>query len=219
MVKKRIVIIDRDEEFTTAEAAIIKSSAGFEVVRFYRDGADALKKLSDDLPDIIIMDLDFRGLKAADFILKAREKMPNLEILITTQSNEERTVFDVLCHGASGFLLKNNCLPGLLDSLNTVVTGGSPVDPSVIRQIVRSIRINEASPLSTRESDVLKLLMQGKTYVVIADELFISGETVKTHLKNIYRKLKVNTRAQAVQKAVAEQLVAGYMGLNFNYGF
>src|SRR6187402_2345616 len=117
MLKKRIVIIDRDEEFSRAEAAIIRSSAGFEVVRVHRDGDEALKKLRDDLPDIIIMDLDFRELKAADFILKAREKMPNLEILITTQSNDERTVFDALCHGASGFLLKKSCLPGLLDSL------------------------------------------------------------------------------------------------------
>jgi DNA-binding NarL/FixJ family response regulator len=175
--------------------------------------------LKDDQPDIIIMDLDISDLKATDFILKAREKLTDLEILITTQSNDERTVFDALCHGASGFLLKKNCLPGLIDSLDTLATGGSPVDPSVMRQIVRSIRINEASPLSTRESDVLRLLMQGKTYVVIADELFISGETVKTHLKSIYRKLKVNTRAQAVQKAVAEQLVTGYMALNFNYGF
>lgn len=218
MVKKRIVIIDRDEEFCIAESEIIKNSSAFGVIKIYHDTWEALKKLNDDLPEIIIMDLDFDVLKGVDFILKAREKISGLEILVTTHHTEERVVFDALCHGASGFLLKNNCLPRLLDALNTLISGGSPIDPSVTRHIIRSIRISDASPLSTRESAVLKLLMQGKTYAVIADELFISGETVKTHLKNIYRKLKVNTKADAVRKAVKEQLVAGYMGLNFNYG-
>lgn len=219
MIKKRITIIDSDEEFCIAESTIIKSSERFEVNRVYRDSREALKRLKDDLSDIIVMDLEFPELKGTDFILKARERMPEVEILVTTHRDDERIIFDALCHGASGFLLKRNCLTQLPEALQVIAAGGSPIDPSVARHIIRSIRIREVSPLSSRESTVLKLLMQGKTYAVIADELFISGETVKTHLKNIYRKLKVKSKAEAVRKAIDEQLVAGYLGLNFNYGF
>jgi DNA-binding NarL/FixJ family response regulator len=217
MLRKRITIIDSDREFCIAASAILRNSMKFQVNKVYHDSKEALKKLKDDLSDIIIMDLDFPELKGPDFILKAREKIPGLDVLVTTDYDDEQIVFQSLCHGASGYLLKKNCLSQLLDALSVMTSGGSPIDPVIARYVIRSIQINEISPLSSRESMVLKLLMQGKTYAVIAEELFISGETVKTHLKNIYRKLKVNTKAEAVRKAVEEQLVAGYMGLTFNY--
>jgi DNA-binding NarL/FixJ family response regulator len=217
MIKKRITIVDRDEEFVIALSAIIRGTTNFQVNKVYHDSREALRKASDDLSDIIITDLDFQELSGEEFILKVREKIPGTNVLVITKYDDENHVFRSLCNGATGYLLKDDCLPHVPQALNVLASGGSPIDPSITRYIVRSIQINEVSPLSSRESTVLKLLMQGKTYAVIADELFISGETVKTHLKNIYRKLNVNTKAQAVKKAVEEQLVAGYMGLTFNY--
>jgi DNA-binding NarL/FixJ family response regulator len=217
MIKKRITIVDKDEQFVIAIAAIIRGTTQFQINRVYHDSREALRKAADDLSDIIIMDLDFPELTGEDFISKVREKIPGQSILVVTNFDDEHHVFRALCNGASGYLLKNDCLPRIPEALNVLIGGGSPIDPLIARYIIRSIQVNEISPLSSRESTVLKLLMQGKTYAVIADELFISGETVKTHLKNIYRKLNVNTKAQAVKKAVEEQLVAGYMGLTFNY--
>jgi DNA-binding NarL/FixJ family response regulator len=217
MIKKRVTIVDRDEEFAIALSAIIRGTTNFQVNKVYHDSREALRKASDDLSDIIITDLDFQELTGEEFILKVREKIPGTNILVITKHDDENHVFRSLCNGATGYLLKDDCLPQVPHALNVLASGGSPIDPSITRYIIRSIQINEVSPLSSRESTVLKLLMQGKTYAVIADELFISGETVKTHLKNIYRKLNVNTKAEAVKKAVEEQLVAGYMGLTFNY--
>ncbi len=217
MIKKRITIVDRDEEFVIALSAIIRGTTNFQVNKVYHDSRDALRRVSDDLSDIIVTDIDFPELTGEEFILKIREKAPGTTILVVTKYDDENHVFRSLCNGATGYLLKENCLPQIPNALSVLASGGSPIDPSITRYIVRSIQINEVSPLSSRESTVLKLLMQGKTYAVIAEELFISGETVKTHLKNIYRKLNVNTKAEAVKKAVEEQLVAGYMGLTFNY--
>jgi DNA-binding NarL/FixJ family response regulator len=114
-----------------------------------------------------------------------------------------------LGQGACGYLLKQNGIDELVPSLQVLQDGGSPLSPQVARSIVRSIQINELSPLSPRESTVLKLLSQGKTYSSIASALDLSNETVKTHLKNIYKKLNVNSKAQAIQKAMEEQLVVG----------
>lgn len=217
MMKKRITIVDRDEEFVIALSAIIRGTTNFQVNKVYHDSREALRKASDDLSDIIITDLDFPELKGEEFILKVREKIPGTSVLVITRYDDEQHVFRSLCNGATGYLLKSDCLPQIPYALNVLASDGSPIDPAITRYIVRSIQINEVSPLSSRESTVLKLLMQGKTYAAIADDLFISGETVKTHLKNIYRKLNVNTKAEAVKKAVEEQLVGGYMGLTFNY--
>ena len=207
MFKKRVTIIDNDQDFCIAAAAIIKSSEKFQINKVYHDSKEALKKLKDDFSEIIIMDLDFPELNGADFIVKAKEKMPGLDILIITNYDDEQIVYHALTNGASGYLLKKKCFPQLMDALTTLSQGGAALDPIIARFILRHIQVNEVSPLSARELMVLKLLIQGKTYSSIARELVISGETVKSHLKNIYKKLNVNTKAEAVRKAIIEQLV------------
>jgi len=215
MLKRRITIIDRDAEFCGTLSSIIRNSGRFQVSRVYHDTRDALRKILDDFPEIVIMDLDFAELKGIDFILKAREKMPGLDILVLTNYEDEQIVFHTLAHGASGYLLKKNCFSEIINSLKVIAEGGSPLDPQVARYVVRSMQISLVSPLSSRETTVLKLLTQGKTYTHISSDLLISSETVKTHIKNIYRKLNVNSKAQAVKKAVEEQLIVGHMAFNF----
>ncbi|MBL0740837.1 LuxR C-terminal-related transcriptional regulator [Chryseolinea lacunae] len=212
MLRKRITLIDQDENFCTVVSSLIRVSGKYQLVSSYNDCREALRKIKDDFTEIVIMDIDFAEMKGTDFIMKIREKIPGLEILITTNYEDEEIVFSTLSHGASGYLLKRNCIEHLLEALNTLTSGGSPLDPIVARQLVRSMHISEISPLSTRESMVLKLLIQGKTYSTIATELYISGETVKSHLKNIYKKLNVNSKAEAVKKAITDQLVTGHMG-------
>lgn len=216
MLKKRITLLDTDENFSSLVSSIIRISGQYEVVSIYQDCHEALKKLKDDFTEILLMDLDFADMKGTEFIQRVREKVPGLEILVTTHHEDDAIVFATLIHGASGYLLKKNCLPNLLEALAVLTAGGSPLDPMVTRQLIHSLRVSEISPLSPRESVVLKLMMQGKRYSTIAQELFISRETVKTHLKNIYRKLKVNSKTEAVRKAIAAQLVTGHFGYHFN---
>lgn len=215
MFRKRITLIDTDESFCTAVSAILKNSERFQINKVYHNNVEALKRLRDDLSEIIIMDLDFPELRGTDFILKARERVPGIDILVITNYSDEQIVFHTLAQGASGYLLKRKCLPQLTEALTAMENGGSPLDPMVSRYLIRSMHINEVSPLSIRESTVLKLLAQGKTHTAIASELFIANETVKTHLKNIYRKLKVNTKAGAIRKAFEERLVVGHLGYSY----
>src|SRR5436190_18659485 len=117
MFKKRVTIIDNDQDFCIAAAAIIKSSEKFQINKVYHDSKEALKKLKDDFSEIIIMDLDFPELNGADFIVKAKEKMPGLDILIITNYDDEQIVYHALTNGASGYLLKKKCFPQLMDAL------------------------------------------------------------------------------------------------------
>jgi DNA-binding NarL/FixJ family response regulator len=215
MLRKRITIIDSDEDFCMAVSAIIKNSDKFQLNKVYHDSKEALKKIQDDYSEILIMDLDFAELKGTDFIVKAREKIPGLNILIVTNYDDDEIVFHSITNGASGYLLKKRCLPHLLEALTIISNGGSPLDPIIARYIIRSMQVSGGSPLSTRESMVLKLLVQGKTYSTIGKDLLISGETAKTHIKNIYKKLKVNSKAEAVRKAVEDQLIVSHLGFYY----
>lgn len=210
MLRKRTIILDSDIDFCLAVSAIIKNSEKFCLVRVYHNSLIALKNMQQDFPEVIVMDLDFQELSGLDFILKAREKMPGLNILVITHYEDAAIAFNAIGNGALGYLLKRRSLPALMEHLHILVNGGSPIDPHVNRSLVRSMQVNEVSPLTSRESLVLKLLTQGKTYSGIAGDLSISGETVKTHLKNIYRKLNVNSKAEAVKKALEDQLITGH---------
>ena len=217
MLRKRITMLDRDEEFCVAVSAILKNSEKFQLTRVYHRSKEALKKLNDDFTEIVIMDLDFDDLKGTDFILKARERIPGLNILVVTNYEDDEVAFQTLGNGASGYLLKRRCLPYLLEALATMSNGGAPLDPLIARYLVRAIQIKGGSPLSTRESMVLKLLVQGKTYSSIGKDLLISGETAKTHIKNIYKKLNVSSKAEAVRKAVQEKLVISPLGAQMDF--
>jgi len=207
MLKKRVTIVDSDEEFCMAVSAIIKNSEKFQLNKIYHDSKEALKRIQDDFSEIVIMDLDFPELKGTEFILKVREKIPGLNILVVTNYDEDEIVFHAISNGASGYLLKKRCLTHLLEALTIIANGGSPLDPLIARYIIRSMQVSGGSPLSTRESMVLKLLVQGKTYSTIGKDLLISGETAKTHIKNIYKKLQVHSKSEAVAKAIKGKIV------------
>jgi DNA-binding NarL/FixJ family response regulator len=212
MFKKRVILIDSDEGFLSAASSVIRASDKFQLIRAYNNCWEALKKIRDDFAEIIVMDIDFAEIKGTEFILKAREKIPGLEILVTSNYEDEEIVFSILRNGASGYLLKKNCISQLLDSMTILSKGGSPLDPGIARMLIQSMHVNEISPLSPRESSVLKLMVQGKRHALIAEELFISRETVKSHLKNIYRKLNVNSKAEAIRIAITDRLVAVHRG-------
>jgi DNA-binding NarL/FixJ family response regulator len=207
MFKKRITLLDSDEAFCTTVATLLKSSDKLHINKIYHCSVEALKNAKNDFSEIIIMDLDFPELKGTDFIMKVKEKVPGTIILVVTNYSHEEIIFHTITQGASGYLLKKKCLPQLMDSITAMINGGSALDPLVASYIVHSMHKNQASPLTKRESMVLKLLTDGKKYTEIAKDLDIASETVKTHLRNIYEKLDVKTKAQAVRKAIEDRLV------------
>jgi DNA-binding NarL/FixJ family response regulator len=205
--RKRVVLVDRDEPFQNVLKYVLSSLDKILIVNQYAECADALKGLDRDQPDIIIMDIDFVFLKGPEFIARVKKKYPRIDILVISDYTDEDIVLNVIGSGASGFLSKQSCLPRLADSIDNLMRGGAPLDPFIARIVISAHHTGDSSPLSSQETTVLKLMMKGLTYRMIADELGIAKDTSKTHIKNIYKKLEVNTRAQAVSKAIADRLV------------
>lgn len=206
-MKKRVIIIDSDSHFVGAVRYLISSIEKLLIVNVYEDCGTAMRNIDKDQPDIVIMDSDSRTIKAADFIAKVRRSKPETEILVLADYFDEDVILNLVSSGATGFLLKQNGLSGFENHIRQLMRGGSPLDPDVARVILRAHSANDESPLTVKETVVLKLIMNGMTYSMIAEEMGISKETSKTHIRNIYRKLNVSSKAEAVSKAISSKLV------------
>lgn len=160
-----------------------------------------------DPPDVALMDIGLPGMTGIEGIRILKEKLPDLDILVLTIQSESDTVFDALCAGACGYLMKDTPPAQLLDAIQESYDGGAPMSTRIARLVVKSFQIEQQTLLTTRETEVLTHLCKGKSYKMIADDLFISEETVRRHIKNIYRKLEVHSKSEAVAKAFKERLV------------
>jgi len=205
--KKKIVIIEDNETVSQGYALLINSTNRYVVDATYRNCENALKNLKNIRPDIILMDLELRGMNGIEGIRMIKERYPHIEVLIVTMYDDSQFVYDSLCAGASGYLTKSTDYMELVLALDQLVSGGAPLSSKVARMVVESFQRNPLSPLSKRETEVLSLLSRGYSYSSIAERLFIAKETVKTHLKNIYQKLQVNTKAEAVTLALEERYI------------
>ena len=159
------------------------------------------KNLESDLPDLILMDIELPGISGIEGIRKIKKIHPEINFIVITVHEENEKVFDALCAGASGYLTKNISSQKLIDSILEVQQGGAPMSTNIARMVINSFHRSNQSPLSPRETEILLHLSRGKSYSMIADELFINKETVRTHIKNIYHKLDVNSRDEAIKAA------------------
>jgi DNA-binding NarL/FixJ family response regulator len=209
--KKRVILIDEDENFLMLLNYTLGQNENVRVVSQYTTCAAALKGIHHDKPDLVIMEIDFIEMKGIEFIASVRKEYHGLEFLIVTQSMNRNSVLRVLSTGARGFLLKRDALNRVNSAANLVLQGAAPLDEYAARFLVDSIQSDSNSPLSRQETNVMKLMMQGMTYTRIAKELGISKETAKVHMRNIYKKLNVNSKAEAVSKAVSEKIISASM--------
>jgi len=203
----RISIVEDNEVVRDGFALLINSVGEYEVVSSYDNCEDALKNLASDYPDVILMDLALPGMHGVEGIRRIKKLMPEVNILVISVHANSELVFQALCAGASGYITKNAGHHKLLDAIAEVQRGGAPMSSQIARMVVQSFQKNTNSPLTTRETEVLELLAKGKSYTVIADELFVHRETVKSHIKNIYTKLQVNSKADAIEKALKDRLI------------
>lgn len=205
--KKKIIIIEDNETVSQGYTLLINSTNRYVVDATYRNCENALKNLKNIKPDIVLMDLELRGMNGIEGIRTIKERYPHIEILIVTMYDDSHLVYDSLCAGASGYLTKSTNYIELVSGLDQLASGGAPMSSKIARMVVESFQRNPLSPLSKRETEVLSLLSRGYSYSSIAERLFIAKETVKTHLKNIYQKLQVNTKADAVTLALEERYI------------
>jgi DNA-binding NarL/FixJ family response regulator len=208
----RVVLIEDVREVRESLAALLSGTAGYKCVGAYGMMETALARIENDRPDIILTDLGLPGMSGVEGIEKLRELFPQTPILALTIFDNDDQIFNALCNGANGYLLKNTPPARLLDALQEAVDGGSPMSPRVASRVVRLFR--EFRPpehadyhLTRQETELLKLLIEGHHKKTAAAELGISFHTVSFHLSNIYEKLQVHSKTEAVAKALREKLV------------
>ena len=206
-MKSRIEIVEDNDVVRDGLKLLIDSMSDHTVVGAYVSCEEAIKNMEKDSPDVILMDLDLPGMSGIEGIQRIKKKNPEIHIIVITVHEDGEMVFDALCAGASGYITKNANHSRLLDAIDEVQAGGAPMSSNIARMVVGSFQKNQNSPLTSRETEVLEFLATGKSYSVIADELFIHKETVKSHIKNIYFKLHVNSKAGALEFARKNKLI------------
>ncbi|MEM1407365.1 MAG: response regulator transcription factor [Bacteroidota bacterium] len=205
--RSRIVIVEDNDAVREGFALIINSVSNYYVVNSYDNAEEAIKNLKKDTPEIILMDLELPGMNGIEAISIIKKSHPNIELIVNTIYENSELVFQALVAGASGYITKNTSHSQLLDAIDEVKNGGAPMSSKIAKMVVNSFQKNPNSPLSNRETQVLELLSKGKSYSMIAQELFITKETAKSHIKNIYSKLQVNSKSEAIAKATKDKLI------------
>lgn len=202
-----VAIVEDDHAIRETLRLIIDGSPGYSCQYAYPEAEPALVEIPKIRPDVILMDINLPGIDGIEAVKQLKSTMPDLNIIMLTVQVDDHSVFESLCAGASGYLVKSTPPARLLAAIEEVHTGGAPMSMPIARKVLQSFRRSTNSPLTARETDILRLLCEGQTYSSIAEQLFVSGHTVRTHIKNIYQKLHVSSRAEAVRKAMQDKLV------------
>jgi DNA-binding NarL/FixJ family response regulator len=211
-VPVRVAIIEDLREVREGLAMLIDGTPGFRCAGRYRTMEDALKGIAQSHPDVILTDIGLPGMDGIEGTRILRDRFPLVPILALTVYDDDDNVFNAICAGASGYLLKNTTPARLLESVREVVDGGAPMSPDVARRVItlfREFRPPEraAYHLTRQETELLKLMVEGHHYKTAAHAMGISTNTVSFHLKHVYEKLQVHSKTEAVAKALRERLI------------
>ena len=208
----KVAIIEDRREIRDGLAMLINGTQGFKCTGSYRSMEDALPRIGTDLPDVALCDIGLPGMSGIEGMRILKEKFPALLLLMLTIYDDDERIFDALCAGACGYLLKKTPPAKLLEGLREAVDGGSPMSPEVARRVIalfRDIRPPERADyeLTPHETRLLKLLVEGHNYKTAALELNVSINTISFHMRHIYEKLQVHSKSEAVAKALRDRLV------------
>lgn len=209
----RIAIFEDNKHLRNTLQVMLESADGFSCSGVYANCNDMLKVLEEDPCDIVLMDIEMPGMNGIDATKLIKNKFPSVHVLIQTAFFDDKYIFNAICAGASGYILKTTSPSGYIDALKEVESGGSPMTPGIARRMLELFRDNMQPAIITdyqltaREKEILQMLVNGKSYKMIAAESNIATDTVKSHIRNIYAKLHVNSGTEAVSKAIRDRIV------------
>jgi len=207
-----VILIEDQRDVREGLAVLINGSPGFRCVASSRTMEEAFGAIDAQPPDVVLTDIGLPGMSGIEGIRILKERYPNLPVVALTVYDDDEDIFDALCAGACGYLLKNVPPARLLESLQEVVAGGAPMSPEIARRVVNLFREfktpeRASHSLTQQEAQLLKLMVDGHSYKTAAADLGISVSTVSFHLQNIYSKLQVHSKSEAVAKALRNRIV------------
>lgn len=200
-----VAIIEDEQEIRQSLQLLINGSEGFSCSHTFSNAEDAIQALPSSSVNVVLTDINLPGKSGVECIALLKPLCPGMQFLICTSFEDSENVFNALKTGATGYLTKTIQPSKLLDAITDIYNGGSPMNSHIARMVVGHFNISHTHPelnkLSLREKEILEYLSKGYRYKEIADKLFLSTETVRTHIRNIYGKLQVNSRTDALNKA------------------
>ncbi|MBU2493169.1 MAG: response regulator transcription factor [Bacteroidetes bacterium] len=209
-----VVIVEDSNTIRDGLKILIEGTEGYNCAAAFRDCESLLEKVRDIKFDVVLMDIDLPGMSGIEGIKRLKEISHDYIILMLTVYDENDLIFEALCAGASGYLIKKTPPSKLLEAIKDAHEGGAPMTSQIARKVVDFFQKNPTPysrdpeiQLTAREKEVLSGLVEGNSYKAIADSLFISVETVRFHFRNIYKKLHVHSQSEAVAKAIKQGLV------------
>lgn len=213
MSEIKVAIFEDNKHLRESLYYLINGTEGFNCIGVYPDCNDILFQLRNNTPDVVLMDIEMPGMSGIEGVKIIRKNYPDVHVLMQTVFHDDENIFNAICAGASGYILKSTSPANYVEAIRDVNNGGSPMTGSIARRVLelfqKNITHTEKSDyqLTPKEKEILQQLVQGKSFKMVADALNISYETVRTHMKNIYSKLHVNSNTEAVSKAIREKIV------------
>jgi len=208
----RVAIVEDQRDIREGLTTLINSTSGYQCTGAYRSMEEGLEGIKRNMPDIALCDIGLPGMSGIEGIRILKERHPQLQLMMLTVYDDDDRIFDALCAGACGYLLKRTSPKRLLESLSEAASGGAPMSPEVASRVIklfRDIRPPEKADyeLTPHETRLLKLIVQGHNYTTAAEELGVSYNTVKFHMRRIYEKLEVHSKSEAVAKALRDRII------------
>lgn len=205
----KVAIVEDKRDIREGLKNLLNTYEGFECVVTYESAELAISSIGQYAPEVILMDIELPGMTGIECVRRLKTEYPKMEFIMLTVFTDEERIFEALKAGASGYLEKNVFPTALLSAIQEAKDGGAPMTPTIAKKVISSFRVvpKNGYDLSDREREVLGHLCKGDNYRQIAEKLYISTNTVRFHLKNIYKKLHVNSKYEAVIKANKEGIL------------
>ena len=209
----KVVIFEDNTNLRRGLTTLINGSTGFECAGAFGNCDNLIKNISETNPDVVLMDIEMPGMNGIDAVKLLKSQFPQVKVLMETIFEDDEKVFYSICNGAEGYILKNTPPSLILEAIQEIYDGGAPMTPSIASKVLAMFKKqtafekDESYNLTDREMEILKYLTVGMSYRLIAENCFISIDTVSTHVKNIYKKLQVHSKTEAVAKAIKKNIV------------
>lgn len=210
----RVTIFEDNRILREGLTQLIGGTPGFICAGAFANCSNLVNDIENTSPDVILMDIEMPGMNGIEAVKIVKDKFPDVKILMETIFDENDKIFQSICNGAEGYILKNTPPVQILTAIKEVYEGGAPMTPSIASKVIKMFKNSppergnpEQFNLTDREKEILRCLVEGMSYKMIADTCFISADTVNGHIKNIYKKLQVHSKGEAVAKAIKGKIV------------